>query len=175
MITSYVSQFEQVTARDRKGLAIFRCLNCGHSFTCSGKRRRIQHILGKDRVLGKSANIIPCPNPDMNIKKSLLDHYYAMECRDKEAKRLGKAASWMVKQAEVRIKDETTSSESSDFEVSSSPELVTKQNHRSYPYFDTNPSVKLKASNSEALIYSQDEIAYIERAVERFFGHSSSF
>lgn len=78
----YLDHFLQLEKRNAKGYTTFRCLSCQHTFRCSGKRRLIQHIIGKDYCLGKDRNIIPCPNPNPTIKAKLLEDISRMRKSD---------------------------------------------------------------------------------------------
>lgn len=71
----YHSHFTQLTAKTSKGQARYRCVTCGHEFSCSGKRRKLQHILGRDFLLGKckNRNVVPCPSPHEPLKRALLE------------------------------------------------------------------------------------------------------
>lgn len=67
-----LDHFLQLEKRNPKGYTTFRCIYCQHTFRCAGKRRLLQHILGRDYRLGKDRNIIPCPNPNLTIKSKIL-------------------------------------------------------------------------------------------------------
>jgi hypothetical protein len=75
----YYTHFIQIIAPNKKGQARFSCRTCSHEFTCSGKRRRIQHILGKDYCLGKERNVVPCPKPFLPLKQALLELHMSLE------------------------------------------------------------------------------------------------
>lgn len=70
----YHSHFVQLTPKTNKGQARYRCVTCGHEFSCSGKRRKLQHILGKDLLIGncKNRNVVPCKKPYEPLKRNLL-------------------------------------------------------------------------------------------------------
>ena len=69
------SHFIQLRDRNKKGQTRFRCKTCGHEFTCSGKKRLIQHIIGKEYLIGKQRNISPCENPYLPLKEALLQKH----------------------------------------------------------------------------------------------------
>jgi hypothetical protein len=75
----YYTHFIQIVPPNKKGQARFSCRTCSHEFTCSGKRRRIQHILGKDYCLGKERNVVPCTKPFLPLKQALLEHHMSLE------------------------------------------------------------------------------------------------
>lgn len=69
------THFIQLTKRKIKGQAKYQCRMCMHEFTCCGKRRRLQHILGDDLVLGKTKNVINCRTPYLPLKHALIQTY----------------------------------------------------------------------------------------------------
>jgi hypothetical protein len=69
------THFIRTTKPNKKGQTRYQCLTCSHEFTCSGKKRRIQHIIGKEFCLGKERNVSPCPNPYLPLKANLLKIY----------------------------------------------------------------------------------------------------
>eukprot|EP01040_Poterioochromonas_malhamensis_P000912 gene912-967_t len=73
----FETHFIQLTKRKNKGQAKYRCRMCNHEFTCCGKRRRLQHILGDDLVLGKTKNVINCRCPYLPLKNALIQAYQA--------------------------------------------------------------------------------------------------
>jgi hypothetical protein len=71
----FASHFIRLTKPNKKGQTRYRCVMCQHEFTCSGRKRRIQHILGKDYCIGKERNVSPCENPFLPLKENLLKMY----------------------------------------------------------------------------------------------------
>jgi hypothetical protein len=71
----YRSHVTMLGQPDKKGKSRYCCVTCGHQFTCSGRRRIIQHIIGRDYCLGYERDILACPNPNLPLKASLLLQY----------------------------------------------------------------------------------------------------
>jgi hypothetical protein len=74
-MNDYRSHVTVLDKPDKKGKTRYCCVTCGHQFTCSGRRRIIQHIIGRDYCLGKERNIVPCPKPLGHLKEALLAGY----------------------------------------------------------------------------------------------------
>jgi hypothetical protein len=74
-MNDYRSHVTMLDQPDKKGKSRYCCVTCGHQFTCSGSRRIIQHIIGRDYCLGYERDILACPNPNLQLKASLLQEY----------------------------------------------------------------------------------------------------
>jgi hypothetical protein len=71
----YYTHYIKLKPSSRKGQTRFRCKTCLHEFECSGKVRRLQHILGNDFSLSKERNVRCCPVPYQPLKSALLAVY----------------------------------------------------------------------------------------------------
>ncbi len=74
----YYTHFTKLKPSSRKGQTRYRCKTCLHEFECSGKIRRIQHILGNDLIIAKEKNVRSCPKPHEPLKAALLDLYRSL-------------------------------------------------------------------------------------------------
>ncbi len=66
------SHFTIVEQANRKGQARYRCIMCHHEFSCTGKLRLVQHIVGIEFAGSNFKNVKACPNPFMPLKQALL-------------------------------------------------------------------------------------------------------
>lgn len=71
----YFTHFTKLMTSNKRGQTRYRCRTCLHEFECSGKIRRIQHILGNDLYISKEKNVRSCPNPYLPLKHALLELY----------------------------------------------------------------------------------------------------
>lgn len=72
-LTGYEPHYDMLEARNAKGVGRYRCIQCGHQFTCSGRRRLIQHLLGPAYKISTRNNVRFCPNPIEEIRSQLID------------------------------------------------------------------------------------------------------
>jgi hypothetical protein len=95
--SEYYTHFSAIRTSNRRGQMRYRCRTCLHEFECSGKMRRIQHILGHDLSISKERNVRSCPVPHSPLKNDLLQQYLSTVddradlSRPKRATRKGRA------------------------------------------------------------------------------------
>jgi hypothetical protein len=95
-MNDYRSHVTMLGQPDKKGKSRYCCVTCGHQFTCSGRRRIIQHIIGRDYCLGYERDILACPNPNPPLKAALLLQYRKKGGKQKLLKHPAKLADNVV-------------------------------------------------------------------------------
>ena len=71
------SHFIVVIKRNKRGLARYRCITCGHEFECCGKIRLVHHVIGFFPDGTRVRHVKPCLKPFQPLREALITQVLA--------------------------------------------------------------------------------------------------
>jgi transcription elongation factor Elf1 len=81
------THFARVSSSGKKGQTRYRCLTCGHSFECSGRKRLIQHIIGYSHIKTQYKTVRSCTRPNLPLQQNLMKLFPRQEREDGRKRR----------------------------------------------------------------------------------------